>query len=119
MRDSEHSLLNFANYRSIRSIRKLLKRINELQRISEFSQTALCIWIDLKEAIKKAPTEKQRYCLVLYYICKETQKDIANEIGISQQSINAYIKGGERNIQKFLLDGSLYQGDHNGKKEII
>lgn len=121
MNTAEHSLLNLANYGNIRSIRRLLKRINELQRMAAVNQSAMCIWIDLKEAMKKAPTKRQQFCLILYYVCKETQQDIADELGLSKQSIEAYLRGGERRIQRYLLNGFLYRRDsyYEAKEKVI
>lgn len=56
--------------------------------------------ISLKNVIKGELTDKQRVCLVMYYVNGMRMKDIAAELEIGISSVSRHIKKGRNRVQK-------------------
>lgn len=64
------------------------------------------------EAILENLSERQKYIIQKYYLLEETQEQISNELGISQQAVSAMISQTIRSIRKNYLFFQNLSGDN-------
>lgn len=104
-RDSELALDNLADYKSITKIKLMLNTIYNLESMAyNGNQVALCIWIDLTEALKSPKlTNRQQQCLNMRYLQKENNIYIADQLSITESAVRKNLEGGLKRIRKILL----------------
>jgi DNA-directed RNA polymerase specialized sigma subunit len=107
MINKEDALHNIAKYEDISSIIFLLRNIHNLYTMAhKGNQTALCIAMDLQNAIKdNRLTQKQQTAIKMKFMERENNVYIADQMGVTENAIRKHIKGGLKRISKILTVG--------------
>ena len=69
----------------------------EAERRRARSQRAEALWPEVRAIIEKALTPRQREVVALYFLGGMNQRQIAESLGISQQSVSEHLYGKMRN----------------------
>jgi DNA-binding NarL/FixJ family response regulator len=110
-REGEDVLFNFADYSSLKKLKLLLSSLEKLKTMAHSGNSmALCIFIDLTEALKSAKlTNRQQQCLHLRFVRGEQNNYIAEQLNITESGVRKNIEGGLIRLRKVLL-GSFKDG---------
>lgn len=107
--------LNSYNYTSLSSLRRALKTLLKLEENAfKGNEAALIILMDLKagtDRYSKGPrvlTVRQAEVINLCLIEDLTEREAADELGISQKSINYSMNSALKRVRSFLVSGKLF-----------
>lgn len=115
-RESSNSrLLDVINYGSVEQLKKL---ISYILKIDESSLSGDSIELNLLSDIKTALglyskdkdhvlTENQKYVFVEYFINDRPQRQIAEDLNITQQGVSVIIYSGLKRVQKYLSNEKI------------
>lgn len=118
VKDRTMAFINSYNYDKIGSVKKAIRNLLQLESQAQIfgSEGAMIIMTDVKSGMDYYPsspfkvlTDKQREAIRLCLVEDRTESEAADQLGISQQAVNACVNSGVKRIRDYLVTGEMVE----------